>query len=296
MRGAGDRAMHELEGARLPPRLADLSSPPERLFLHGELPRGPAVAIVGTRTPSAEGLAFTRTLASNLAAEGVAILSGGAKGIDTAAHEGALDVGGVTVVVTPAGFDHPFPEENAGLFQRVLAGGGAYLSLFPDDVPAHRAHFFARNSYLAALAHVVVVTQLGYRSGAANAANWARRLGRPLYIVPHSPWVTEGKGAIQELRRGGLPLDRAKEVLKLLSASGLHALPAPPAQGQLWSPAAAPDADPVLQALRAGACHVDEIADRTGLSLAAVQQRLLTLALSGVLVPGPLGSLKLVTV
>jgi DNA processing protein len=176
----------------------------------------------------------------------------------------------------------------------VVASGGAYLSLFPDDAPADRPTFFARNACLVALAHVVVVTQSPRISGASNAAKWARQLGRPLYVVPHSPWVKEGSGAVQELRRGGRPLDRAKEVLKLLAASGHHAL-GPPAQQELWPALAPPDADPVLEAIRQGACHADEIAERTGISLATVQQRILTLALSGVLVPGPLGSLKLAT-
>ena len=297
MEGALEPAATELSGEWLPPRLADLASPPERLYLHGELPRGPAVAVVGTRDASAEGIAFTRAFASELAAAGVAVLSGGAKGVDTAAHEGALDVGGVTVVVAPAGLHRPFPEQNAELFRRIVSAGGAYLSLAPDDVPATQSIFFARNACLVALAHAVVVTQLPFRSGAANAAKWARLLGRPLFIVPHSPWVPEGNGAVRELRLGGRPLDRAKEVLKLLRASGLHALPSSGSpkvvQGELWPAASA--GDPVLQALQAGACHADEVADRTGLSLATVQQRILTLALSGVLVPGPLGSLKLVT-
>jgi DNA processing protein len=277
--------------------LADLQDPPARLYLRGELPRGPAVAIVGTRYPSAEAVAFTKTFAAELAAAGVAVLSGGAKGIDTAAHEGALDGGGVTVVVAPAGFNRPFPEQNRPLFQRVVDSRGAYLSLRADDTPADQGIFFARNACLVALAHAVVVTQLGHRSGAANAASWARQLGRPLFIVPHSPWVAEGCGAIRELRLGGLPLDRPKEVLKILAASGHHALPLPAAavQGELWPTSAAYEEDPVLRALQEGACHADEISERTGLSLATVQQRILTLALSGVLVPGPLGSLRPVT-
>lgn len=285
----------QLFGERLPPRLADLGAPPGRLYVRGELPRGPAVAIVGTRHPSPEAVAFTRAFAAELAAAGVAILSGGAEGIDTAAHEGALDVGGVTVVVAPGGFRKPFPEQNAALFQRIVERGGAYLSLCADDAPASRSSFFPRNACLVALAHVVVVTQLPYRSGAANAAKWARRLGRPLLIVPHSPWVAQGKGALRELRLGGQPVDRPQEVLKLLSDSGLHPLAAAPVQGELWPEDRPNDEDPVLGALRQGASHVDEIADRTGLALATVQQRILTLALSGVLVPGPLGSLKLVT-
>ena len=220
-------------------------------------------------------------------------------GIDTAAHEGALDVGGVTVVVTVPGISKPYPEQNGPLFRRVVASGGAYLSLFPEYAVAERARFFARNACLVALAHAVVVAQTRYVGGARNAAKWARRLGRPLFVVPHSPWVKEGNGAIQELRLGGRPLDSAKDMLRFLHDSALHAVPtAPrvdPLQGELWPGADDPMADPVLRALRDGAIHADEIVDRTGLSLAAVQQRILTLALSGVLVPGPLGALKLVT-
>jgi DNA processing protein len=266
------------------------------LYLRGELPRGPAVAVVGTRYPSPEAVAFTRSFAAELAAAGVAVLSGGAEGIDTAAHEGALDVSGVTVVVAPGGFNRPFPAENAALFRRVVDSGGAYLSLRADDAAADQAIFFARNACLVALAHAVVVTQRPFRSGASNAAKWARRLGRPLFVVPHSPWVTEGKGSLQELRWGAIPIDRAKEVLVHLRTAGLHPLPLTAAtQVELWPAAVPSDEDPVLLALKSGACHADEISERTGLSLATVQQRILTLALSGVLVPGPLGSLKPVT-
>lgn len=286
-----------LEGERLPPRLADLPKPPAQLYLHGELPRGPAVAIVGTRSASAPGLAFTRQLAAELAAAGVAVLSGGAEGIDSAAHEGALDVGGVSVVVAPAGLEHPFPEQNGALFRRVLAGGGAYLSLCPEDAPATRGIFFARNACLVALAHAVVVTETPFRSGARNAAKWARQLGRALFVVPHSPWHPQGGGAVLELRLGARPLDRARDVLRLLDAAGLRGLPRAPAVATQPEQLGLPEwgADPVLQAVRSGAQHADEIAVRTGLSLAAVQQRILTLSLSGVLVPGPWGSLKLVT-
>lgn len=299
MRGEGE----QLTGARLPARASDLPIPPERLYLHGKLPRGPAVAIVGTRKASERGMVFTRALAAELARAGVAILSGGARGIDTAAHEGALDGGGVTVVVTPAGFDHPYPEENRGLYERILEGGGAYLSLFPDDAPAVRATFFARNAVLAALSHAVIVTETPIVSGARNAAKWARQLGRGLFVVPHSPWETAGAGAILELRLGARPLDRPKEVLTFLSAAALHPLPtsaqvvepiAAAEQAELWPLGDADDADRVLRAIRQGAAHADEIAEQTGLSAALVQRRILTLTLSGVLVPGPLGSLKLV--
>jgi DNA processing protein len=293
----------ELSGAGLPVKIRALPDPPPALYLRGQLPRGPAVAIVGTRRASPEALAWTRQTAAELARAGVAILSGGAKGIDTAAHQGALDAGGVTVVVTPAGFDHPYPPENGGLYRRILETGGAYLSLYPDNIVASQPHFFARNACLVALSHAVVVAQTRYRGGATNAAKWARLLDRKLFIVPHSPWVEPGSGSAQELRRGGEPLDRAQDVLTFLANARHHplGLGSPPVeegptQTELWPAANDPAGDPVLQALRAGATHPDEIADRTGLPLGTVQRRILTLTLSGVLVPGPLGSLKLVTI
>lgn len=294
--GSSGDAARELSGRDLPVRLRDLEEPPERLYLHGELPRGPCVAIVGTRRASPEGVDFTRRLAADFAAAGVAVLSGGAEGIDTAAHEGALFVGGMTTVVAPAGLWHPFPKQNGPLFRRIVASGGAYLSLHPADVAADRPIFFARNACLVALAHAVVITETRFQGGALNAAKWARQLGRPHFVVPHSPWHEPGSGAVRLLRLGAQPLDRAADVLKLLSATRLHGLPAPvQTLLPLEYKEGGTDEDPVLAAVRNGASHADEIAELTGLSLAAVQQRLLTLALSGVLVPGPWGSLKLVT-
>ncbi len=298
-------AARVLEGEGLPVRLGDLPAPPMRLYLHGELPRGPVVAVVGTRGPSAEGRAYARSLAAELSAAGVAVASGGAEGIDTAAHEGALDVGGTTLVVAPAGLAKPFPEQNAGLFRRIVERGGAYLSLVPDDAPAFPSTFFPRNGCLVALSHVVIVAEAPFRSGARNAAAWARKLGRPLFVVLHPPWSKFGQGCVPELRAGALPLDRARDVLRLLEVAGHRALPRPlspwppvslGAQGVLPLPARAGEPpDPVLEALRQGCTHADQIAERTGLSPAAVQRRILTLALSGVLVPDPWGALKLVT-
>ncbi len=188
-----------LTGSALPRQLADLETPPDRLFLRGELPRGPAVAIVGTRHPTDEYACFARELACELAEAGVAVLSGGAEGIDTEAHRGALAAGGVTVVVAPAGFERPYPEKNAELFRQIVATGGAYLSLPEPNCPAPRGIFFARNACLVALAHLVVVVESPIRSGARNAAAHARRLGRPLFVVPAPPWHGNGRGCLAEL-------------------------------------------------------------------------------------------------
>lgn len=293
-----------LSGDLLPPRLRDLPEPPAALHLVGELPRGPSVAIVGTREPSPEAHAFARTLAHELARAGIIILSGGAQGIDSAAHEGALDAEGRTVVVAPAGFHKPFPAENRELFSRVVAAGSAYLSLLPPDEPAPRGIFFERNGCLVALAHAVVLVEARHRSGARNAAAWARRLGRPLLVVPSAPWISAGAGCILELRLGGRLCAGAPDVLRALEES----LVIPPSQRapaatarvgteQLSLSLAALGGDGelerVVRAVAAGARHLDGVCAVAGLPPASVQRHLLTLTLEGVLVADPAGSLGL---
>ncbi len=214
-----------LTGARLPPGLGELGEPPEAMYLRGELPRGPRVAIVGTRNPTREAALYAFELAATLAQRGVAVLSGGATGIDSMAHRGALSVGGSTVVVAPGGFQRPFPPENRDLFRRVVEQGGAYLSLSPSDTPASRGAFFPRNACLVALSHAVVVVEAPIRSGARNAAAHARQLGRPLFVVPATPWNSQGLGCILELKLGARVLYGERDVLDLLAAAMLHAIP-----------------------------------------------------------------------
>jgi DNA processing protein len=290
-----------LTGALLPSRLLDLPQPPAEIFLRGELPRGPAVAIVGTRHPSVEARGYALELAAELAREGVCILSGGAKGIDTAAHEGVLAIGGCTVVVAPAGFERPFPEENAELFRRIVAAGGAYLSLTRGEVGAGRAGFFLRNHCLVALAHVVVVVEAPVVSGARNTAKWARRLGRPLFVCGAPPWQPKGGGCILELRLGARPLFSTKDILEALAELRAHPVRMPrslelfetgPAQRPNSTPSRS-DAESVLEAIGAGAHTRDAVCARTGLAAARVQELVLTLTLDGVLVPDSAGRLSL---
>ncbi|HWZ93220.1 MAG TPA: DNA-processing protein DprA [Polyangiaceae bacterium] len=291
-------------GSALPARLADLETPPERLFLRGELPRGPAVAIVGTRHPTERGVQYTLELARDLASAGVAVLSGGAQGIDTAAHRGALSAGGVTVVVAPAGFERPFPEGNAELFRSVVSGGGAYLSLVEAAVPANQGIFFPRNACLVALAHVVVVVESPIRSGARNAAAHARRLGRPLFVVTQGPWEPNARGCLAEILLGARPLLSVKDLFKALAEQNLHPVstvaelgrPALPQQEilnftELSTSQAARSA--LVAALRRGASSADEICAATGMPAARVSELILTLRLEGVLVTHPSGRLEI---
>jgi len=293
-----------LTGCALPARLADLSAPPVRLFLRGELPRGPAVAIVGTRSPSEAGAQFARGLAKDLANLGIAVLSGGAEGIDTEAHLGALEGDGVTVVVAPAGFERPFPDENSALFRDIVARGGAYLSLVEGTAPATRGAFFPRNACLVALAHVVVVVEAPMRSGARNAAANARRLGRPLFAVPYHPTHANGRGCLAELQLGARCFIRTKDLLRVLAEQNLHALATAPRRAAQEHPtqeslkfsetsAPADAREAVRWAVKSGAATADEIVIKLGLPVGRVSELILTLRLEGVLVTDPSGRLRI---
>jgi DNA processing protein len=283
---------------RFPRGVSTLSRPPEELFLWGQLPPPPWVAVVGTREPSLAGAQFARSLAQKLGSLGLCVASGGARGIDAEAHEGALQAGAPTVVVGPSGFDRPYPKEHGPLFTRIIECGGGYLSRVSGDVPAQRHTFFMRNRLLVACSAVVVLVEARYRSGARNAARWARTLGRPLLVVPHAPWHEQGSGCLAELRGGARLITDYKDVLSALqgenwppfwgdseSPSPLRATEPEPlaAQQQLFtqlelgSPGRARLA--VQAAMQRGARHPDEIQVLTGLSIERVHATLTELLL-----------------
>jgi DNA processing protein len=203
------------------------------------------------------------------------------------------------VVVAPCGFDHPFPPENAALFRSVVRRGGAYLSLVPANIAATPPAFFRRNACLAALCHVLVLVEAPLRSGARNAVKHAKRLGRPVLVVPSPPWNPKGLGCIEELKHGGRPLMGAGDVLSWLKALRLHAVSAPTQLApRPRAPEPTPKTDPdgdldaITAALRHGARHANQLCAQTGLPAARVQRALLTLTLQGVLGSDAAGWLK----
>lgn len=207
--------------AGYPSALHQSGSP--KLYLRGVLPRVPGVAIVGKRDASVEATHFARELARALCELGFAVWSGGALGIDAAAHAGALAAHGATVVVCGAGLDMPYPREHEPLYARILQAGGALLARVPDDALPLRHHFLDRNEVLAAATVATVVVEAGVKSGARSTAAHARRLGRPVCVVPHAPWTFRGAGCVAELIAGALPIRGVADVLAAIDGP----LPAP---------------------------------------------------------------------
>ncbi len=287
-----------------PPRLRELEKPPDTLTVAGQMGSGRTFAIVGTRKPTLEAVAFTRQLAREIAGNGGIVVSGGAVGIDAAAHEGALDAGGGTWGVAATGHREVFPAENAALFDRIVTQGGAMIWPFDANRKADPLSFFSRNGVLVALSELIVVVQAGIPSGALNAAAWARKLGRPVWAVCSPPWVGGFAGCALVLDRGARPLTSAAAWLRAvgLTRPVKPARCAPrPAGGPLTTTTVPATITPIstrsptphevalLEVLSPAAQHIDEIASKSGLCIAALATALLTLALENVVVEGPEG-------
>lgn len=169
------------------PDFGPLGDPPEIFSVRGSLVRpgsGPVVAVIGSRRTDVEAVRLARAFGGALAGAGCTVVSGGAIGIDAAAHEGALDAGGHTVAVLGSGLLRPQPPRNRGLFARMLQAGGALCAELPPDAGAMKWHFPRRNRLVAALASAVVVVRAGEASGCRHTVDAARALGRRVLVVP----------------------------------------------------------------------------------------------------------------
>jgi DNA processing protein len=161
---------------------------PLALWVRGKLPPpAPTIAIVGARKASRVALDRAHHWAGALAKAGVSVISGLARGIDGAAHQGALDVGAGTWGVMGSGLDHPYPPEHRGLMDRMVAAGGGVITPFPPGAKPLKWHFPRRNVLIAAWCDAVLVVQAELRSGSLVTAKLALDHGKELFVVPGSP-------------------------------------------------------------------------------------------------------------
>ena len=284
-----------------PALLGMLHDPPPVLALLGDpvalAPR--AVALVGARNASAAGRRIAEELAEALAGAGLTVISGLARGIDAAAHLGALRArahgakpgAGRTVAAVAGGLDQPYPPENAALQARIAAEGGAVLAEAPLGTAPLARHFPRRNRIVAGLSLGVVVVEAAPRSGSLITARLALEAGRELFAVPGSPLDPRCRGSNDLIRQGAHITESAEDVLAHLPEAPREAPlveprldwgePAPPPPLPPAPPGTSPDMTQVIELLGTAPMPVDEVVRRCHLSPSVVQAILLDLELAG---------------
>lgn len=281
-----------LEDPDYPAALRQLSLPPPVLYLRGALPPGPAVAMVGARRADAYGKEVADLFARTLAAAGVTVVSGFARGIDAAAHRGALAAeGGRTVAVLGCGLGVDYPSGHQKLGEEIAADGGArgaLVSEFPCGLSPRAWHFPVRNRVIAALSAGTLVVQAAPRSGSLLTARHALDLGREVWAVPGRVFDERSQGPHLLIRDGACLVQHPREILDALG-SGFGAAQSS-SQMPLFIPDREPDPEPlpagfpgtVLAALPPGAVRLpEEIAAELDTAVDQVLGALLELELGG---------------
>ncbi|MDB5684371.1 MAG: protecting protein DprA [Sphingomonas bacterium] len=277
-------ARHLFRGQGLYPALLDeIDSAPPALIVAGNLALldRTAIGMVGARNASAAAVRFARMLAHDLAAAGIVVVSGLARGIDTAAHQGALSGG--TIAVVAGGIDICYPPENEAL-QRTIAQDGLLIAEQPPGTEPKARHFPYRNRIIAGLSRGLVVVEAAPKSGSLISARFANEFGREVMAVPGSPLDPRAQGCNQLIRDGATLIQSAADVMESLSPFHAAALAQPPSR--YVAPNMVADADDrdrrtVSDLLGPTAVAVDEIVRQSGLAPAIVQTVLLELELAG---------------
>jgi DNA processing protein len=257
-----------------PPLLRAIHDPPVGVFLRGcaapELLQLPAVAVVGARACSAYGAHAARMLGRELAAAGLVVVSGLARGVDGEAHRGALEAGGATVAVLGCGIDRDYPAAHRELAERVAETGLVVAEYAPGVEPAPW-RFPARNRIIAGLAQATVVVEARAASGALITAELALEEGREVFAVPGEITSTLSAGSNALLRVGATPLTQTSDVLASFGLEPDRPLP----------PDLSEAAAELLGLVREGAAGADELSQRTGLAADVAARTLVELELAG---------------
>lgn len=282
-----------LADADYPPLLLQIPDPPLLLFVRGDARHlaAPALAMVGSRSATAQGLATARDFGAHFARCGLAVVSGLALGIDGAAHEGALAGGGATVAVIGTGPEQDYPRRHAGLAARIAAHG-AVVSEYPPGTPPLPANFPRRNRLIAGLSLGTLVVEAAVQSGSLITAKLATDFGREVFAIPGSIHAPQARGCHALIKTGAKLVETAQDVLDELRWAPAVAAPGEPGPARA---SRRESADPVLRALGHDPLALDELAARTGLGAAELAARLLDLELAGRVARLPGGMVQQVT-
>jgi DNA processing protein len=286
-----------------PPNLRHIPDPPTFLYVRGELrpEERNCIAVVGARAASDVGRHMAHRLGMELAAKGLVVVSGLARGIDTEAHQGALDGGGRTIAVMGSGIDVIYPQEHRQLAESIVDKGGALISELSLGTAPIAENFPPRNRILAGLCLGVVIVEAAEKSGSLITARMALEQDRQVFAVPGSPAMGKARGSNRLLKEGAVLVECVEDVLEEL-APQLIELPEFASQEFPRSAkqsrethiddnnqeVAAPDVKTILNCLKQGErVHVDSIVDQSGIGASGVLRLLLELELKGIVAQHP---------
>lgn len=285
----------EASGARLvtftscdyPKSLFEISDPPPFLYVKGDIRSSEvSIAIVGSRRASSYGLLATGNLAGALASRGVCVVSGMARGVDTAAHKSALLAGGRSIGVLGCGIDQIYPPENRTLFEE-MALKGCLVSEFPLGTLPLAENFPRRNRIISGLSSGVLVVEAAEKSGSLITAQYALEHGRDVFAVPGNISFATSRGCNRLIKQGAKLVDCVEDILEELPGCGRSTADTPLFQEPSRTFALTPKEAAIFELLARSPLHIDDIITQTELTAAEVSTMLLHLELKGAVTPLP---------
>jgi DNA processing protein len=266
------------DNAAYPSALKNTPDPPLFLYVKGELHQEDGIAIVGTRKPTHYGLTVTRTIVFELAAAGLTIVSGMARGIDTQAHRGALAAAGRTIAVLGCGIDVAYPPENKGLMDDI-SRSGAVVSENPFGTQPESGYFPARNRIISGLSRGTVIVEAAEDSGSLITANYAKEQGRKLFAVPGNIGSLNSRGSNSLIKQGATLVESAQDILQELKFASRGTATADAAARDL--PSLTKDEEPVFRQITNEPKHIDVLMQESKSTPARISGTLVTLELKG---------------
>lgn len=258
-----------------PALLSEIANPPQKLYYLGNLPgEHPCVGIVGSRKATAYGKEGTHRLAYDLASCGITIISGLALGIDSIAHQAALEAGGKTIGVLACGLNEIYPASNRDLAKRILAKGGALLSEHPVGTPPLKHHFPARNRIISGLSLAVIITEAAAESGSLITGGFALEQDRLVMAVPGNITSASSAGTNNLLKAGAMAVTEARDVLTALD------LEVPELKAKIAKPASKEEAV-ILELLAEEITDAEELIGKSGWDTAKFNQVITLMEISG---------------
>jgi DNA processing protein len=270
-----------------PKRLKDIYDPPALVYVRGELRKEDelAIAIVGSRKTSPYGRWITEKIGQDMALHGVTVVSGMARGIDSVAHQGALQGGGRTIAVLGCGVDVIYPSENRNLFHQIIEHG-AILSEFPMGSPPEGGHFPKRNRIISGLSIGVVIVQASSESGSLITAGYALEQGREVFAVPGNVGAEGSRGTNQLIKEGAKLVESSEDILEEILPQWRREKEAPP-KGEAAIPDLTEEEEVLYKLLGETPLHIDTIIRESQLDPGKVSSLLLNLELKGLISQWP---------